>query len=167
MFGRFAVVAVAALSLAGCVFDLSSEDEKPKVRAVDTCPPRDEANWARMQSFLDANKAKPGVVVTDSGLQYKVVRKGTGTRQPTWASQVVVNYRGTLIDGTVFDENKGIEFEAGQVIKGWQEALELMREGDKFELAIPSGIAYGCRGKGATIKGDQVLLFDVELVKIK
>jgi FKBP-type peptidyl-prolyl cis-trans isomerase len=167
MFGRFALVALAAVSLAGCVFDLSSDDPKPKVRAVDACPPRDEANWARMQAFLEANKAKEGVVVTESGLQYKVLRKGTGTRQPTWASMVSVSYRGSLIDGTVFDENKNIEFEAGQVIKGWQEALTLMREGDKFELVIPSGLAYGCRGKGAKIVGDQVLLFDVELLKIK
>jgi FKBP-type peptidyl-prolyl cis-trans isomerase len=167
MFGRFALVTLAALTLTGCVFDLSSEDPKPKVRAVDACPPRDEANWARMEAFLAANKAKEGVTVTESGLQYKVVRKGKGTRQPTWASMVMVNYRGTLIDGTVFDENKGVEFEAGQVIKGWQEALELMREGDTFELVIPSGLAYGCRGKGRTITGDQVLVFSVELLKIK
>jgi FKBP-type peptidyl-prolyl cis-trans isomerase FklB len=167
MFGRFALVTLAALTLTGCVFDLSSEDPKPKVRAVDACPPRDEANWARMEAFLAANKVKEGVTVTDSGLQYRVVRKGTGTRQPTWASMVMVNYRGTLIDGTVFDENKGVEFEAGQVIKGWQEALELMREGDVFELVIPSGLAYGCRGKGRNITGDQVLLFSVELLKIK
>jgi FKBP-type peptidyl-prolyl cis-trans isomerase FklB len=120
-----------------------------------------------MQAFLDANKSKEGVKVTDSGLQYRVVKAGTGTRQPTWASQVTVNYRGTLTDGTMFDENKGVEFEAGGVIKGWQEALTLMREGDKFELTIPSGLAYGCKGKGAKIKGDQVLLFEVELVKIK
>lgn len=167
MLGRFALVAVAALSLSGCVFDLSSDDPKPKAKIVNDCPPRDEANWAKMQAFLDANKTKPGVTVTESGLQYRVLQKGTGTRQPTWASMVTVNYRGSLIDGTVFDENKGVEFEAGGVIKGWQEALILMREGDKFELAIPSGLAYGCKGKGAKIKGDQVLLFDVELVKIK
>ena len=167
MFGRFALVTLAALTLTGCVFDLSSEDPKPKVRAVDACPPRDEANWAPMEAFLAANKAKEGVTVTESGLQYKVVSKGKGTRQPTWASMVMVNYRGTLIDGTVFDENKGVEFEAGQVIKGWQEALELMREGDTFELVIPSGLAYGCRGKGRTITGDQVLVFSVELLKIK
>lgn len=167
MLGRFALVALAAVSLAGCVFDLSSDDPKPKARAVDACPPRDEAKWSRMQAFLEANKAKDGVIVTESGLQYKVLRKGTGTRQPTWASMVTVSYRGSLIDGTVFDENKNIEFEAGQVIKGWQEALTLMREGDKFELVIPSGLAYGCRGKGAKIVGDQVLLFDVELLKIK
>lgn len=167
MYRRLVIVALAALSLAGCVFDLSSEEPKPKVRAADTCPPRDETNWARMEAFLAANKAKEGVIVTDSGLQYKVLSKGSGTRQPTWASMVMVNYRGTLIDGTVFDENKGIEFEAGQVIKGWQEALELMREGDTFELVIPSGLAYGCRGKGRTITGDQVLVFTVELLKIR
>lgn len=170
-FGRSALVAVAALSLAGCVFDLSSDEPKPKVRVADACPPRDEANWAKMQAFLDANKAKEGVKVTESGLQYKVLRKGTGTRHPTWASTVQVRYKGMLTDGSVFDENKApeppMEFEAGGVIKGWQEALSLMNEGDEFELAIPSGIAYGCKGKGARIKGDQVLVFTVELIKIK
>jgi FKBP-type peptidyl-prolyl cis-trans isomerase len=149
------------------VFDLSSDDPKPKAKVASDCPPRDEANWARMQAFLDANKAKEGVKVTESGLQYRVLQQGKGTRNPTWASMVMVNYRGTFIDGTVFDENKGIEFEAGGVIKGWQEALTMMKEGDKLELTIPSGLAYGCRGKGAKIKGDQVLLFEVELIKIK
>ena len=168
---RLAVVAVAALSISGCVFDLSSDEPKPKARAADACPPRDEANWAKMQAFLDANKAKDGVKVTESGLQYRVLREGKGTRHPTWASTVQVRYKGSLTDGSVFDENKdpdpAAEFEAGGVIKGWQEALELMKEGDKFELVIPSGLAYGCRGKGGKIKGDQVLVFDVELLKIK
>jgi len=167
MFGRFALVALAALSVSGCVFDLSSDDPKPKAKVASDCPPRDEANWARMQAFLDANKSKEGVKITESGLQYRVLQQGKGTRTPTWASMVMVNYRGTFIDGAVFDENKGIEFEAGGVIKGWQEALTMMKEGDKLELTIPSGLAYGCRGKGAKIKGDQVLLFEVELIKIK
>jgi FKBP-type peptidyl-prolyl cis-trans isomerase len=171
LLGRIAVVAVLALSVSGCVFDLSSEEPKPKVRAVDECPPRDEANWAKMQAFLDANKAKDGFKTTESGLQYRVVETGTGKRSPTWASTVQVHYRGTLIDGTVFDENKAseppAEFEAGGTIKGWQEALTMMHEGDKWQLVIPSGLAYRCKGKGNRIKADQVLLFDIELLKIK
>ena len=135
------------------------------------CARRDEANWAKMQAFLDTNKTKEGVKVTESGLQYKVLKKGAGTRHPTWASIVQVRYRGMLSDGTLFDESKApeppAEFEAGNVIKGWQEALSLMNEGDQFELTIPSGIAYGCKGKGVKIKSDQVLVFTVELVKIK
>jgi len=169
--GRVVLVAVAAMSLAGCVFDLSSDDPKPKVRAADACPARDEANWAQMQAYLDANKLKEGVKVTESGLQYREIQAGKGTRNPTWASVVQVHYRGATIDGVVFDENKPsdppAEFEAGGVIKGWQEALEMMHEGDKWEVVIPSGLAYGCKGKGARIKPDQVLKFDIELVKIK
>ena len=174
-FGRFAVVpavVLAALSLSACVFDLSSDEPKPKVRASEECPPRDQANWDRMQAYLDANKAKEGVQVTPSGLQYRVLQAGKpDARKPTWASTVQVRYRGQLIDGTVFDETKPgespAEFEAGGVIKGWQEALESMHEGDKWEVVIPSALAYGCKGKGAKIKGDQVLVFEIELLKIK
>ncbi len=172
--GRFAVlpvVVLAGMSLSACVFDLSDDDkEKPVVRAVDECPARDAENLAKMQAFLDANKQKAGVKVTDSGLQYRVLQEGTGTRKPTWASTVQVRYRGTLIDGTVFDETRAgeapAEFEAGGVIKGWQEALTMMKEGDKWEVAIPIELAYGCQGKGS-IKPDQVLVFDIELLKIK
>ncbi|MEQ1752683.1 MAG: FKBP-type peptidyl-prolyl cis-trans isomerase [Micropepsaceae bacterium] len=171
VFGRLAFVALAALSISGCVFDLSSDDPKPKTRAAEACPPRDEGNWAKMQAFLAANKSKDGVKVTESGLQYRVLTAGAGSRHPTWASIVQVRYKGALTDGSVFDENKApdapMEFEAGGVIKGWQEALELMREGDKLELVIPSGLGYGCRGKGNKIKADQVLVFEVELLKIK
>lgn len=175
-FGRYAAVAVVALagtSLSACVFDLSSSDDapKPRVRASEECPTRDEANWARMTAYLEANKQKPGVKVTESGLQYRVLSKGDGDRNPTWASIVEVHYKGSLIDGTVFDENKEgaapASFEAGNVIKGWQEALTMMKEGDKWELVIPSQLAYGCKGRGATIKSDQVLVFEVSLLKIK
>ena len=174
-FGRFAVlpvVVLAALSLAACVFDMSGDEAKPKVRASEECPPRDEANWAKMNAYLDANKLKEGVKVTESGLQYRVLQAGKeGSRKPTWASTVQVRYRGALIDGTVFDETKPseppAEFEAGGVIKGWQEALTTMHEGEKWEVVIPSQLGYGCMGKGAKIKGDQVLVFEIELLKVK
>lgn len=174
--GRYAALAVLALagsSLSACVFDISSSDDtpKPRVRPSEECATRDEANWARMQAYLEANKQKPGVKVTESGLQYRVLTTGTGDRHPTWASTVEVRYKGTLIDGTVFDENKPpappASFEAGNVIKGWQEALTMMKEGDKWEVVIPSPIAYGCKGRGSSIKADQVLTFDMELLKIK
>lgn len=173
-FGRFAAlpfVVVAGFSLSACVFDLGGDDPKPKVRAADACPERDQASWAKMQAYLEANKRKEGVKVTESGLQYRVIQAGKETaRKPTWASTVQVRYRGTLIDGTVFDETKPseppAEFEAGGVIKGWQEALTSMREGEKWETVIPSELAYGCKGKGS-IKPDQVLTFDIELLKVK
>ena len=171
-FGRFAalpVLVAAGLSLSGCVFNLSGDEPKPKVRVADACPERDQASWTKMQAFLDANKQKPGVKVTESGLQYRVLQAGKETaRKPTWASTVQVRYRGTLIDGSVFDETKTepAEFEAGGVIKGWQEALVSMHEGDKWETVIPSELAYGCKGKGS-IKPDQVLVFEIELLKVK
>ena len=172
--GRFAAlpfVVVASFALSACVFDLSSDDPKPKVRAADACPARDEASWAKMQAYLEANKLKDGVKVTETGLQYRVLQAGKeNARKPTWASTVNVRYRGTLIDGTVFDETKPsdppAEFEAGGVIKGWQEALTMMREGEKWETVIPSELAYGCKGKG-DIKPNQVLVFEIELLKIK
>ena len=174
-FGRFAafpVVVLAGMSLSACVFNLSDDDAKPKVRASDECPARDQASWAKMQAYLDANKQKPGVKVTESGLQYRQLQapaKATA-RKPTWASTVQVRYKGALIDGTVFDETKPAEppaeFEAGGVIKGWQEALTSMQEGEKWEVVIPSELAYGCKGKGQ-IKPDQVLVFEIDLLKIK
>jgi len=175
LLGRFAVlpvVALAAVSLSACVFDLSDDktEEARPTRIADDCPARDQGNWARMQAFLTENKTKAGWKVTDSGLQYKVLEEGKGARKPTWASTVQVRYRGTLIDGKLFDETKPsdppAEFEAGGVIKGWQEALTMMTEGSKWQVAIPSELAYGCEGKGQ-IQPDQVLLFDIELLKIK
>jgi FKBP-type peptidyl-prolyl cis-trans isomerase FklB len=165
------LVVASAFALSGCVFSLSSEEPKPKVRAADACPARDDANWAKMQAYLEANKQKDGVKVTETGLQYRVLSAGKETaRKPTWASTVQVRYRGTLVDGKVFDETKSgeppAEFEAGGVIKGWQEALTMMREGEKWETVIPSELAYGCKGKG-DIKADQVLVFEIELLKIK
>lgn len=171
-FGRFAVVTLMGMSLSACVFSLNGDEPKPKVRASEECAPRDEANWAKMQAYLEANKAKEGVKVTESGLQYRVLQVPARetARKPTWASTVQVAYRGQLIDGTVFDEAKAsdpAEFEAGGVIKGWQEALTSMREGEKWEVVIPSDLGYGCKGKGAKIKADQVLLFEIDLLKIK
>jgi len=127
-------------------------------------------NKADGLAYLAANAKKEGVVVTQSGLQYKEVVSGEG-EIPTSDKTVVVHYKGTLTDGTVFDSSydrgEPAEFPVTGVIEGWVEALQLMNVGDKFELVIPSDLAYGTRGGGPTIGADATLLFDVELIEIK
>ncbi len=122
------------------------------------------------EAFLTANRNKPGVKETDSGLQYKVIKAGTG-KQPTSTDTVSVHYRGTLIDGTEFDSSyrrgQPASFPVNGVIPGWQEALPMMKEGAKWELYIPSDIAYGERGAGGTIGPNSTLVFEVELLEVK
>lgn len=124
-----------------------------------------EANAA----FLAANANKPGVVVRPSGLQYRILHSGFGKRPGAFDS-VSVNYTGTLINGTVFDateEGMPTTFVVNQLIPGWTEALELMREGDHWQLVIPANLAYGARGAGnGVIPPNQALVFDLELVKV-
>jgi FKBP-type peptidyl-prolyl cis-trans isomerase FklB len=119
--------------------------------------------------YLAKNKTKPGVTVTASGLQYEVLKSGTGPK-PKPADTVRVHYHGTLIDGTVFDSsvqrNEPVEFEVTGVIPGWTEALQLMSVGDKWKLTIPPAIGYGAQDKGR-IPPNSVLIFEVELLAIK
>ena len=121
------------------------------------------------EKFLTDNKNKAGVKTTASGLQYEVVKMGTGEK-PTSESMVQVHYTGTLIDGTEFDSsikrNQPAEFPVSGVIAGWTEALQLMPEGSKFKLYIPQELAYGATGAGDIIKPYSTLIFDVELLKI-
>ncbi len=127
-------------------------------------------NQAAGKAYLEANAKKDGVVVTESGLQYKELVAGDGEK-PSAESTVVVHYKGTLIDGTQFDSSydrgQPAEFPVTGVIQGWIEALQLMNVGDKFELTIPSELAYGTRGSGPTIGPDSTLVFEVELLEIK
>lgn len=129
-----------------------------------------EKTKAEGAAWLEANKSKPGVKVTESGLQYKVITEGTG-KQPTAEDTVEVHYKGTLIDGTEFDSSyqrgQPASFPVKGVIAGWTEALQLMKEGGKMELTIPSDLAYGERGAGADIGPDSTLIFEVELLKVK
>ncbi len=122
------------------------------------------------EKFLAENKQKDGVVTLPSGLQYKILKAGTGDK-PTAADTVVCNYRGTLLDGTEFDasEKHGgpATFQVGAVIPGWTEALQLMPVGSKWQLFIPSQLAYGAQGAGADIKPNSTLIFEVELVSIQ
>jgi len=129
-----------------------------------------EKNKTEGAAFLAANKSKEGVKTLPSGLQYKVITEGTGPK-PTTADTVVCNYRGTLIDGTEFDSSykrgEPATFPVGGVIKGWTEALQLMPVGSKWQLFIPSDLAYGERGAGAEIGPNATLIFEVELISIK
>jgi FKBP-type peptidyl-prolyl cis-trans isomerase FklB len=129
-----------------------------------------EKNLADGEKFLAENKTKPGVVTLPSGLQYKVINEGAG-ESPAAHDQVTVNYRGTLINGTEFDSSykrgEPATFAVGGVIKGWTEALQLMKPGAKWELYIPSALAYMERGSGAQIGPNSTLIFDVELVSVK
>lgn len=130
-----------------------------------------EKNKKEGEAFLAANKKKEGVKTTPSGLQYKIVKDGTG-KTPKATDTVTVNYRGKLIDGTEFDSSykrgQPATFPVNGVIKGWTEALQMMKEGAQWELFIPSDLAYGERGApGGSIGPNSVLIFDVELISIK
>lgn len=127
-----------------------------------------KANLEEGKLFLTENKTKEGVVTTESGLQYKVIKKGNGA-SPATTDKVKVHYEGKLLDGTVFDSSyekkEAAEFGVTQVIKGWTEVLQLMKEGSTYEVYIPYDLAYGERGSGS-IKPYSTLIFKVELIKI-
>jgi FKBP-type peptidyl-prolyl cis-trans isomerase len=139
------------------------EDEKMKAAA--------EPNRKEGEAFLAANKTKEGVVTLPSGLQYKVLTEGNGPK-PTVTDTVVCNYRGTLINGTEFDSSSKhggpATFQLGRVIRGWTEALQSMPVGSKWQLFIPSDLAYGERGTpGGDIGPNATLIFEVELISIQ
>jgi FKBP-type peptidyl-prolyl cis-trans isomerase FklB len=127
-------------------------------------------NAAEGEKFLAENKKKDGVKTTASGLQYKVLKEGSG-ESPKETDTVVTNYRGTLLDGTEFDSsykrNEPASFPVNRVIKGWTEALQLMKPGAKYQLFIPSALAYGERGAGRDIGPNATLIFEVELLSVK
>ena len=121
-------------------------------------------NKEKGAAYLDANKAKEGWQVTESGLQYKIIEAGNDVH-PTEQDTVWVNYKGTLINGDVFDQNDDVRFTLNRVVKGWQEGLQLIGEGGHAELAIPSDLGYGEYGSRG-IEPNSVLLFDVTLNKV-
>lgn len=154
---RFAAVLAAVITMAA----MSAHAADPALSA--------EAN----ASFLAANLKKPGVIQRPSGLQYRILQNGYGKR-PTPADTVTVNYSGALITGKVFDSTEAslpATFQGSDqgwhLIPGWEEALQLMREGDHWQLVIPANLAYGARGAGnGLIPPNQTLVFDLELVKV-
>ncbi len=130
---------------------------------------RGKAAKGEGEAFLKENAKRAGITVTASGLQYEVVNEGTG-RQPKASDTVRCHYEGTLIDGTVFDSsyrrNQPAEFGLRQVIAGWTEGVQLMKEGSIFKFYIPYNLAYGERGAGADIPPYAALIFTVELIKV-
>jgi FKBP-type peptidyl-prolyl cis-trans isomerase FklB len=126
---------------------------------------------AEGRSFAEANKKRKEVITTPSGLQYEVMKKGSGTVHPKATDKVEVHYHGTLLDGTVFDSSvdRGAttSFPLNGVIAGWTEGVQYMVVGDKFKFYIPSDLAYGDRGSNPKIKGGMTLIFEVELFKIE
>ncbi|VAX07239.1 FKBP-type peptidyl-prolyl cis-trans isomerase FkpA precursor [hydrothermal vent metagenome] len=141
-------------------FQAEQEAEKASARAE---------NAKAGAAFLAENKTKTGVIELDNGLQYKVVQAGTG-KQPTATDTVTVHYRGTLLNGKEFDSsysrNEPINFTVNGVIPGWTQILQLMKEGAKWHVVIPSDLAYGPRGAGSDIGPDATLIFDIELIKV-
>ncbi len=130
---------------------------------------RNAENIELGKNFLEANKQKTGIVTLPSGLQYEVINEGNG-KQPKATDRVRCHYEGTLIDGTVFDSSvkrgEPAVFGVNQVIAGWVEALQLMKEGAKWRLFIPSDLAYGARGAGELIAPHSTLVFEVELLEV-
>lgn len=128
-----------------------------------------EKNLAEGKAFLEANKSKQGVVTLPSGLQYKVIKMGTG-KKPKATQTVSVHYKGTLIDGTEFDSSykrdKPVTFEVTGVIKGFSEALQLMPVGSKWIIYVPSELAYGEQGAGAVIPPHATIIFELELISV-
>ena len=128
-----------------------------------------QANLESGNAFLEQNKGRNGVSVTESGLQYEVLKQGSGEK-PGDADQVRVHYHGTLIDGTVFDSSvdrgEPVVFGVNQVIPGWTEALQLMPVGSKWKIYLPANLAYGEQGAGNDIGPNSTLIFEVELLEI-
>jgi len=129
-----------------------------------------EANLAAGKAFLEENAKKPGVITTESGLQYKIITTGDG-KQPKDTDTVTTHYKGTLIDGREFDSsykrNKPASFPVKGVIKGWTEALQLMHVGDKWQLFVPPELAYGATKRTELIDANSTLIFEIELLGIK
>ncbi len=131
----------------------------------------DEMNkkQAQAKAYLEENGKKEGVVTTASGLQYKILEQGDGAT-PTAKDKVIAHYKGTLLDGTVFDSSydrgEPATFPVTGVIQGWQEALQMMKEGAKWQIVVPANLAYGPRGAGQLIGPNETLIFDIELIAI-
>ncbi len=154
---------LAPEQIAQCLFSFQMQMQQQMMQAS-------QDSLVKSQTYLDENAQKEGVVVTESGLQYRVIQSGDGAT-PTMDDVVAARYRGTLVDGTEFDsspEGETVSFPVGRVIPGWVEALQMMKVGDKWELTIPPDLAYGERGsQQGTIGPNEALIFEMELVEIE
>ncbi len=143
--------------------------EKLRIREQEEYTKLAQKNLEAGQAFLDENKTKEGIITTESGLQYKILKEGEG-KSPGESDRIKVHYKGTKLDGTVFDSSydrgQPAAFQADQVIKGWTEGLQLMKEGGKYRLFIPGDLAYGQRGRTPQIGPNELLIFEVELLEV-
>lgn len=163
----------AAFTIASAKGDLSISDEEANTLISEffnkASKKVGQENLEEGNAFLEKNKAREGVVTTESGLQYEIITEGKGPK-PTADDQVKVEYTGTLIDGTVFDSSvergQPATFGVSQVIPGWTEVLQLMPVGSKWKIYVPANLAYGERGAGADIKPNSTLIFEIELLDI-
>ncbi len=150
--------------------EIQAFQEKMQAKMVAEMEAAAAKNQADGEAFLAENAKKEGVVVTESGLQYKVLEPGEGD-SPAAADVATVHYRGTLIDGAQFDSSydrgQPATFPVGGVIAGWTEALQMMKPGAKWQLVIPASLAYGERGAGQDIGPNATLIFDVELISVE
>ncbi len=169
---KFLAMAMAALLMTGmasCSGNNTSESESTEEVAPDYGQ-QIKDNKTLGREFLEQNAKNDSVVVTKSGLQYMVLKEGTGAK-PGPTDKVTVHYTGKLLDGTVFDSSvergEPATFGLNQVIPGWTEGLQLMSEGSKYRLFIPSELAYGSKGAGEQILPNSTLIFDVELIKVE
>lgn len=148
--------------------NFQQEQQKKQIEAIQKAA---SENRKKAEAYLAENKSKSGVITTKSGLQYKVLKKSKSTRKPKATDTVVVDYKGTLIDGTEFDSSykRGTpaEFPVQGVIPSWTEVLQLMNVGDKFQIVSPPDLAYGDRGAGPLIAPGSALIFEIELKDIK
>lgn len=144
--------------------------ERQQAKATDNLREMARQNLETGRAYLAKNKEDPAVKALESGLQYKVLREGTGPR-PKATDTVKVHYTGTLLDGREFDSshrrNEAAVLPLNSVIKGWQEALQLMPVGSKWQVFVPASLAYGARGAGAAIGPNETLVFDIELLGIE
>jgi FKBP-type peptidyl-prolyl cis-trans isomerase FklB len=156
-------------ALAGVSVDLAKCNESVSQYIQGAQAKKFEGNIAKGKQFLEENKKRPGVTTTASGLQYEIMKAGTGAK-PTAADKVTVHYHGTLLDGTVFDSSvergQPATFGVTQVIQGWVEGLQLMPLGSKFKFVIPYQLAYGEQAASEEIGPYSTLVFEVELLKI-
>ncbi len=152
--------------MAGILTQFKKQNEAKELIALKQ---KAEENAKIGQAFLAENAKKAGIKVTKSGLQYQVIQEGKG-KSPKANSNVRVHYEGRLIDGTVFDSsiarNQPVDFRTSQVITGWTEGLQLMKEGAKYRFFIPAALAYGQIGSGDVIEPNSTLIFDVELIEV-
>jgi FKBP-type peptidyl-prolyl cis-trans isomerase len=154
----FVLALAATLSLAGC-----GQKKEDTVKTYDL-------SAAANAKFLTDNKAKDGVKTTADGLQYRVIKSGSGKGVTSGGDMVTVTYKGWTIDGKVFDQTQPGQtatFPAGRLIPGWVEALRMMHEGDEWQLVIPADLAYGATGAGDAIGPNQTLVFDMTLISVQ